>query len=182
MSKVTLRALKQHLGPRSRDELIGDIADLFTRLDAVKDYYALRLNGPSEELVAAYKARIKREFFPARGFGAARLSVARKAVTDYKRLSPPPASLADLMLFYVEQGVAYTSTYGDINEPFYRSMESMYQQAVHLITASDLRDELEERCQQIVTDSWNIGWGFHDTLSDLYEEYFVSARASTEPC
>jgi hypothetical protein len=37
-----------------------------------------------------YKAIIKKEFFPARGFGEARLSVARKAVMDYKKLSNSP--------------------------------------------------------------------------------------------
>ena len=83
--------------------------------------------------IAVYKARIRHEFFPARGFGAARLSVARKAIANYRKLSPPPASLADLMLFYVETGVQYTNTYGDINATFYRSMETMFQRAARLI-------------------------------------------------
>lgn len=72
MPKITVAALKSHLRGRSHDELVGDIADLFTKLDAVKDYYALRLSGPTEDVIAPYKARIKDEFFPARAATARR--------------------------------------------------------------------------------------------------------------
>ncbi len=170
MTKITLTVLKRQLKGRSHDELVGDIADLFTRFDEVKDYYALRLAGPSEDVAATYKARIRNEFFPARGYGQARLSVARKAVTDYKKLAPPPDSLADLMVYYVETGVEFTNTYGDIDEPFYNSMETMYERAAQLIAANGLRDEFEDRCRAIVDDTRNIGWGFHDALSDIYAE------------
>lgn len=173
MAKITLTALKRHLAQHSHDELVGDIADLFTRLDAVKDYYALRLTGPSEDLVAGYKAKIENEFFPARGYGKARLAVARKAITDYKKLAPPPASLADLMLYYVEMGVQFTNTYGDINVSFYSSMETMYEQAARLIVANELHDEFETRCKEIVDDTRNIGWGFHDALADSFAEHFA---------
>ncbi len=127
MTKITLRELKRHLGQRSQAELAADIVDLFTRLDPVKDYYQIRLDaGHDEELIAKYKAVIEREFFPTRGFGRARLATARKAITDYKKVSTSIAGLVDLMLFYVEMGVRFTNTYGDIDEPFYNSMESMY--------------------------------------------------------
>jgi hypothetical protein len=129
--------------------------------------------GPSADLIAEYKARIKREFFPARGFGAARLSVARTAVNDYAKLAPPPASLIDLMLFYVENGVQYTRTYGDITAAFYRSMETMYDHALQSITTNGLGEEFEDRCAQIVAQTVSIGWGFHDELSALYDHYFA---------
>jgi hypothetical protein len=38
------------------------------------------------------------------------------------------------MLFYVEMGVRYTNQYGDINESFYTSMESMYENATKHIS------------------------------------------------
>jgi len=172
MAKVTLTALKQYLAGRSPNELRADIADLFTKLDAVKDYYTLRLNGPDEDVVASYKARIKNEFFPARGYGQARLSVARKAVNDYKRLAPSPASVADLMLYYVEMGVQFTNAYGDISEPFYSSMEKMYASAADYMAEHKLRAEFRDRCRRIVADTSGIGWGFHDMLSQIYDEYF----------
>lgn len=175
MKKLTLRELKQHLKDKSHAELINDIAALFTRFDAVKEYYGLQLQGSySQELLDKYKAVVRHEFFPARGHGNARLSIARRAITDYKKVSDSAEGLIDLMLFYVEMGVQFTNTYGDINEAFYNSMESVYDQATKLIAKHNLRDQFERRCQTIVKNSRSTGWGFHDTLSEIYDEIFES--------
>lgn len=77
------------------------------------------------------------------------------------------------MFYYVEQGVKYTLEYGDIDEPFYNSMESMYYNALELIKKDCLFDQFSSRCQKIVSDTLGIGWGFHDALEDLYKVYFI---------
>ncbi len=153
---------------------MADITDLFTRLEGVKEYYQLKLAGSEgdAQVLEKYKAIIKKEFFPARGFGAARLSVARKAVMDYKKLSNSPEGLADLMLYYVEQGVNFTNEYGDITEAFYSSMESMYEKALQHIVKYRLENQFEEQCRAVVTNTSVIGWGFHDNLGSFYDEYF----------
>lgn len=173
MEKVTLRALKGYLAGRSQAELIADIAELFGRFDGVKDYYQLRLGDEDDgEVVAKYKALIEKEFFPARGEPRARLAVARKVISEYRKLSPSVGSMIDLMLYYVETGVRFTNAYGDIDEPFYNSMEAMYASAVKLIGEHRLHADFESRCRRIVTDTGSIGWGFHDTLGEIYGEAF----------
>ena len=165
--------LKRYLKVRSQAELIDDIAELFKKIPAVKDYYQLKLNPQAEEqVIEKYKKVIQDEFFPARGLGKARLSVARKAVNDYKKIANSTNSIADIMLFYVEQGVRFTRKYGDIDEPFYNSMESMYDKALEWITKYDLQDIFQPRCQGIVTDTSYMGWGFHDALAEMYHEAF----------
>ena len=171
--KLTVRELKAYLKSRTQEELVNDIAELFGKLDAVRDYYALRLlRGYDEELLTRYKAVIENEFFPKRGDGGGRLSVARRAVNDYKKASASLLGLVEIMLFYVEMGVKFTNTYGDIDEPFYNSMESMYKAVVKLIAQKHLQAEFQARCRQIVSDTSGIGWGFHDVLTDIYEEAF----------
>ena len=174
LSKITQTVLKKYLIQCSNEELMADIFDLFNRLEGVKEYYQLKLAGNEGEaqVLEKYKAIVKKEFFPARGFGDARLSVARKAVMDYKKLSSSPEGLADLMLFYVEQGVAYTNEYGDITEAFYSSMESMYEKALQHLVKYHLENQFEERCRAVVKNTSGIGWGFHDTLGGMYDEYF----------
>jgi hypothetical protein len=175
MAKLTVRELRQHLAGKSQDDLISDIVTLFTKLDSVKDYYAMQIGGThSDDLLNRYKAVIKQVFMPSRGHGSGRLSVARKAVTDYKKASVSPDGLADIMLYYVEMGVQFTLRYGDIDEPFYNSMEGMYEQALKQITAHKLQNFYESRCQKIVRDTNGMGWGFHDGLSDLYDTYFAT--------
>ena len=79
--------------------------------------------------------------------------------------------LADIMLFYVEMGVKFTNAYGDIDEAFYCSMESMYEQAIKYICEQGLQEQFISRCAKIVEDTDGIGWGFNDTLYALYNEY-----------
>jgi len=170
---MRIKDLKQYLAARSKEQLIAEIGDMFSKIDSVKDYYQSKLNlGYSADVSEKYKSIIKHEFFPARGFGRAQLSVARKAVSDYKKVAGSKFGIADVMLYYVEMGVQFTNTYGDIDEAFYNSMESMYERAVKYIAQHGMRGQFEERCRRIVTDTADIGWGFHDGLSYIYEEHF----------
>lgn len=172
-SNLSVSALKKYLKDCPKEVLIDDISELFKRFPAVKDYYQVKLSpGDDSQVLDKYKKAIEKEFFPARGIGKASLSAARKAVTEYKKVCKTPIGLADLMLFYVEQGVKFTNAYGDIDERFYNSMESMYAKAVEHIVKTQLQDKFEDRCRKIVKDTSGIGWGFHDMLSEIYEEAF----------
>ena len=171
--KINLNNLKQYLKSCSQEELISDIAELFKKFPSVKDYYQIKLYPQEDkEIAAKYKKIIEDEFFPTRGLGKARLSVAKKAISDYKKICQTDAALIDLMLLYVEQGVKFTNAYGDIDEPFYLSMEGVYKQAVEIIIKSNLKDIFQQRCQKIRSDTSGTGWGFHDTLTEVYEEAF----------
>ena len=172
MKEISLKNLKEYLKQRSKEELIGEISDLFTKYEYVKDYYQVKLGQSDGQVLQKYKDIIEDEFFPTRGFGKARLSVARKAISDYQKMSPTSEGLADIMIFFVEMGVKFTNAYGDINEPFYNSMESMYKRAIKFITDHGIQDMFKTRCIKIVEDTVNIGWGFHDGLSNLYYECF----------
>ena len=37
---------------------------------------------------------------------------------------------------------------------------------------NDLKDLFQKRCQNIVDDTSGIGWGFHDTLFEFYNDAF----------
>jgi hypothetical protein len=171
--------LKQYLDTRSREQLIAEIGDMFSKIDSVRDYYQSKLNlGYSAEVAEKYKSIIKHEFFPVRGIGRVQLSVARKAVSDYRKVTASKFGIADVMLYYVEMGVQFTNVYGDIDEAFYNSMESMYERAVKYIVQHGLQGQFEERYRKIVTDTSGIGWGFHDELSNIYEEQFKEESSS----
>jgi hypothetical protein len=173
MPKLTTRELRKYLETKSHTDLVGDIVLFFSQFDGLKEYYSAHLgHGYSEELLEKYKTIIRKEFFPTRGFGSARLSIARKAITDYKKVSQNLLGLVDLMLYYVEMGVRFTNEYGDINEAFYTSMENVYDGALKLITVNDLQEHFQTRCLKMVTETRNIGWGFHDTLNDMYHTTF----------
>ena len=90
-----------------------------------------------------------------------------------KKICNDPAKLIDLQLYYVECGIEFTNTYGDINESFYNSMGGMYEKVVNGLL--ELRDidmirRFEPRLSKAVDDTEYIGWGFGGWLSDSYLE------------
>ena len=145
----------------------------YKSFDVVKEYYQVQLSGDDESVLQKYKEIIEHEFFPVseRKDPPARLSVARKAITDYKKLTGSDVNIADIMVYYVETGVRFTNEYGDIDEAFYISMESMYEKALKFIVDKKLTDIFNERLLAIVNDTDGIGWGFHDQLEYLYFHY-----------
>lgn len=173
---MKITELKKHLKNSTKEQLISDIADLFKKNDFVNDYFRSKYGDDNSHLILIkYKAIIENEFFPSKGNGKARLSVAKKAITEFKKISSDKSLIAELMLFYVENGVHYTDCYGDINEQFYLSMESMYEQTLDLITDNNLVDTFKDRCLKILNDTADMGWGFHDQLDDIYCNHI-------EPC
>lgn len=175
MSVMKINELKKQLKELTKEELIKDIANLFKKNDFVKDYYNLKYNEDNSLLILVkYKDIIENEFFPKSGFGNARLSVAKKAITEFKKISSDKEQLAELMIFYVENGVSYTNCYGDINEQFYTSIENMYEKVLEFIIYNNLLSKFKERCIKIMTDTAGIGWGFHDQLCETYYDITAS--------
>jgi hypothetical protein len=153
----------------SRTQLERDLATLFKTFGEVREYYQTLLLPNGEEIsLARAKQIISDEFYPKHGFGKARASIARKAITSFSRLSPSREALIDLLLHHVEVGVEFTNDFGDIDEPFYLSIERSFERALGLLTTAELRERFKGRCKEIVSASHGIGWGFHDTLAGLY--------------
>jgi len=173
MKPVTRTELKRFLGQLSRDQFINQMLDLWSSFAPVKDYYQAKVRPENDETVREkYRKVITHEFYPVHGYGKLKLSVARKAVSDYKKVAASANGVADLMLFYVEMGVRFTNDFGDIDEGFYLSMERMYASALKWIRKHGLEQDFEERCAKVVENTRGIGWGFHDALSHAYFEYY----------
>ncbi len=166
--------LKKYLSNLTKEELIEEIRLLGRRFKQVNEYYQVRMEPyKTENILAAYKERIKREFFTRNGNpGPMRLDVARKAVQEFAKIQASVTHLIDLELFYVEQGAKFTNAFGDIDEPFYMSIESMYESALKLIKKHALNDMFDDRAKKMVRDTREIGWGFGDNIEYLYEEYY----------
>jgi hypothetical protein len=163
--------LKKYLQQFTKEQLIEQINELHKKYKEVKDYYSFCMNPDEKKTVEKYKAIIYESFYPKRGFKLS-LSQARKAISDFKKLSPSPAHVADLMVYFVECGVLFTNDFGDIDESFYNSMEGMFEDASVFIRKNNLENLFKERCKKLMEDSSDIGWGFHDFLSDAYCQFF----------
>jgi hypothetical protein len=181
-TKLSLAELKKRLSSKTNAELIEEIALLYKNFPNIKEYYQSALLGDDPAVLEKYKEIVRGEFFM-RGnrFPKMRLSVARKAVTDFKKISSSTQNIADIMVTYVEAGVSCTNEFGDIDESFYSSMESMYETALKYILKEHLFVEFDDRLIDIVDDTRGMGWGFHDQLSYLYETYEAMVEKPQAP-
>jgi hypothetical protein len=177
MKKIGVRDLKNYLNQQSDKELILQIVELFRTFEQVKEFYQIRLNPDSDEdsVRKPYEEKIRKVFFPANPRFTEdfpRLSDARRAISDYKKIAISRVSIITLMLFYVEMGCKFTQTYGDLYESFYSSLDSMFDRAVKEIIKYDLQDEFEIYCHEIVNLADGTGWGFHDGLDYTFHQGF----------
>jgi Family of unknown function (DUF6155) len=166
-----IKELKKELKKLDQANLIDLIIDLYQKNKPVMEQLDFRFNPNETELVKSYKKKVLEAFYPKRG-DQFHLKIGKQAISDFRKLKTKPDSLADLMIYYVECGVRLTREYGDIDENFYSSLESVYQDVMKLIAINDLYEKFEDRAFKIVEDTKNIGWGFHDFLGDEYGQTY----------
>ena len=163
--------LKKYLEQFSKEQLIAQIIELNKKYKDVKGYYEFSINPDSNAKKEQVKEFISECFYPKRG-DRFRFTDAKQAIKEFKKLEPAPDALADVMIHFVEMGVSFTNDYGDIDDPFYESIEKHYNDACLLIHENKLITTFKERCLKIVSDTSGIGWGFHDVLNDVFYNYF----------
>jgi hypothetical protein len=166
------RELRKHLQGLSQEQLVNHLLHLGESFKDVQAYLQNVVHPADDQTVRArYRQIIRNEFFPDRGYGKARLAVARKAVMDYRKVAASVDGPADLMLMYVETGIQYARTYGALDEPFARSMESMYATSLQWIVKHGLEATFLSRAEAVLTTTRGMGYWFHDTLTDIFSRY-----------
>jgi len=166
-----LTDIKKELNKLDKDKLVDMVADLYKKNKSVKEYLDFFVNPNEQELFLKYKDKVYEAFFPKRG-NRFRLSEGKKAISDFNKLETSKELLADLMLFYAETGVECTNEYGDIDEPFYNSIASVYSNALKLMSKEKLLGKFADRAKKVMDDTKGIGWGFHDELGSVYFDFY----------
>jgi hypothetical protein len=173
MSKAML---KKELQKLTKEQLIEQVLDLYEKNKSVKEFYEFYLNPVSEkDLFEKYKNIIVNEFYPIRGqyYNAkTRFSVCKKAISDFKALSPSPELLADLMLTLAENACQFTSEYGDMWEGYYTSAENNFDAALKFMSKHNLLDNFKLRAEQCVEWASDCGWGFCDSIPGIFNTYY----------
>lgn len=173
MSKSTV---KRYLNDRSKEELVEILLDLYSAKKDAKDYLEYVTNPDDNKMLEHYKAIIVKEFFPTRGEPKMRFSVCRKAISDFKQLNPDPALLSDLMVTLVEQACLFTDENGDMDEPFYTSLETNFVAAVKHITKHHQKTQFKYRLIKCVKLTTYCGYCLYDSLCDCCADHGIEMR------
>ena len=158
-----------------------DLRNLISTLCSATSENALlvKLYLNDKSVLDSFEKKIEKALDPDRfSFGEAKhyLSAMKKFCTDQQ-------AVAELFVFATETGNDITMEYGDIDENYYCSMENLFEASCKLVKdlpQNDGRDDLQERLHDLVEITSGIGWGYHDTLGDIYFEY-LPKTATGEP-
>ncbi|HBI03418.1 MAG TPA: hypothetical protein DDY49_05245 [Paenibacillaceae bacterium] len=172
----TAPQIKRELRNFEKEKLISLIMDCYKMNGDVRDYINHVLN-PSEAIENLYnkaKSQILHEFFPKHGSNKFKITHAKKAITEFRKLTHDDERTLDLMIFYVEMGVGYAHFNRNPGEYFIESLVSMYGKAVkELMGQVDLHKPYYERLQIIIDDAGHIGEEFQEKLRHLFSQLVV---------
>lgn len=170
-------SIKANLSLLQKNELINLLSELYKLNKENKYYISARCSETCEEAIRPYRILIKQFISPEIRSGDEHIekAKAKKAISDYWKASGDNNGKIDLMLYYIECGTEFTLTYGDIDEPFYNSLSSMFDQTVNEVrklTKNETCKDFIYRLQEIVNDAKNIGWGYGDEVRELFNSAF----------
>lgn len=164
--KNTLVTLKKKLRKKTEYELVEEIAHLYRTFPIVKQFYQATYFGEDDKVLEKYKKVVCNEFIPSdeRMFPKMRISVAKKAISDYKKVACSTANVVDLMLTYVEAGISFSAQFGYSEDPLYSSVLSVFENAIKLIQKEGISNLFLTRINRIVSNSCSEYCWFEDEL------------------
>lgn len=164
--------IKSRISSYSPDEFLEIIKDLYDLSGQNKTFLESRLLRASLDSLKPYKKIIEKALYPSitsnRGIS---LKDGKKAISDYKKSTKDDFGTMELMLFYIECGHKFTCEYGDIDEPFYNSLISVFGNLAELVKKHpDYKNVFYDRMKKIADESCKIGWGY-DEIHSIFKEY-----------
>lgn len=167
--------MKAALTECNRDELLGLLRDLYEVSPSNKQFIEARLRIGTNQ-IAPYKKTVADCMYPdVYRNRPVQIAKAKKSIGDYRKAAPSDVFGAiDLMIFFVECGNRLTRDFGDIDEPFYDALLSMYAKAVEAVVGQPgaEAEPFRKRLWELTESSKGIGWGYHDGLCDEYYSVF----------
>ena len=174
MSKPTWSTVKSAASELSLKELLSLVGELY-RLSKGNQAFLHARFADAEAVMADCKKVIAECLNPdVSRDRPLQVAKAKKAVADFCKAVTDPAAHAELMVFFLEQGNAFTLEYGDIDASFYSALVAMARRAAEVICSLplDLQEPFRVRLGEVVRSSSGIGWGYHDDLADIYAAAF----------
>ncbi len=169
MSKAKL---KRHLLSLPKEEIVEIMLDLYGASKEAHAWLEFYLEPDSRAELEKYKTAVRSQFYGRNGAPKnPGFRECNKLVNAFKKLVPDPVAIADLMLFYVEQGCSLTAQFGDYEEPFYTAVANNFNKAVRFIAENGLLPDYAPRMKRIIKSVQCCGHRFPDGLFNIHHEY-----------
>lgn len=173
MARITQTQLKRYLKELSEEELRKEILRLYSSIPLVKEFYQLELSQDVNSLAADYKKKIHRYYFPkGRNIKRPKAAKMRELVSNFKRISPFPYDVADLLLYQAECMIEFSEENGYVSKGFQQTLISRYKEAITLVDKEMLKSDFMKPCQGLLKKARFMHWGTYEQLLQLYTDTF----------
>ena len=165
--------VKAKLAGLDQRGLIGLIQDLYTTDKDNQTFLHARL-GLGQDVLQPYKEALDRWLWPDvlrnQDTSVAR---AKQAISSYRKAVGEPTGVAELMVYYCETAVGFSSDIGLQDEGFFDALVRMFEQAlkVTLQLPPRDRDATISRLDRVRTVSHNLGYGVGEDMDFLLAKY-----------
>lgn len=175
---ATWSAVRARIATWDRSALVALVKELYELAGVNRDFIHARCEAETGAVMESFRRRVVEQFFPARGEAKLKLAEARKAIRDYRKATGSVAGVAELLMTFVECGTEFTRNFGDMDERFYRHLESALEELAALLRgeAHELYPQWAGRLEAVRRKSANVGWGFADFVGEV-----VKALAEGRP-
>jgi hypothetical protein len=189
-TQPTWTDIRRKLARTDLDYAIGIVKLLFDQSKENRTFLISRLYPDTDwsALLEQQKKRILGEFYTRKGIPRnPRISIARKAIDDYRRATSDPVGTAELMLTYVETGTEFAQQYGMQDEPFLRSLETVLDKLVGILAKDERRNLVErfhERLQTVLEQACDCGYGYDEFVAERLADLGIldeEAKAVDQP-
>lgn len=177
--------LRKQLAAMSQAEIVNLVMQLCTLNRDNEAFVKQHLGDDTgmDQALERAKAMVRKQLWPDRGLPKLKLNEAKKAISQFQKISRQPSATIDLMLCYVESGVKCTRQYGDMYGEFYSSMITMFQEVLgRLLELGDpaVISTMKSRVEACAAGSRGIGWGFGDEMTSLYSRWAAELGETDE--
>ena len=172
-NKPTWNNIKSKLIEKDKSELLKLVSALYSLSSENRSFIHTKYS-IGKKILEPYRSIISESLYPdVHKNKPVRLSVGRKAISDYFKATNDSTGKLELMVHYLEMGNQFTVDFGDIDEKFYSSLESMLERIVSSLReqSKETQDQYHPRLEKVVDSASNIGWGYYDYISDIFYEY-----------
>lgn len=176
---MSIPVLKKKLADLERKELEKMLCDIYINCEQAEQMLNIILLDEmyGRKLLEQYQDKLDKIFFPydivRAGFS---LSMAKKVLSDFKKICQNIELISELKLYFVECGTEFTNMYGDMDERFYNVVCNIYHDVIESVSGDKtLFEKWNDRLINIVQESDGIGWGFHDYLIEEEQAIMVQA-------
>jgi hypothetical protein len=169
---MSKRDLKKYLNELNKEQLEGQIIELYDKFSNVKVYYDFVFNPNEEKLVREAKFKIANEYFPVKGKKSKmRRSVAQKFIKHFISIGVDVFIIADLMLYNIEIAQTFSAEKTIKQELFFKSMLTSFQQAVSFLIEHGIFNEFQSRVVAINDETNHQNWSNQYEFNAIVERF-----------